>query len=267
MSNITVQHVMSIMERLAPRRLAEDWDNPGLLVGSPEQEVTGIITCLDVSDTVLQQALAHGANLIISHHPLIFHAQKAIRTDQPLGGLLAKLLQNNIAVFAAHTNLDIAEGGVNDVLAQKIGLEKLASFVITNQDPDGTTHSLGRTGYLPQPMTIADFAAHVREALPCTHLRYTDAGPRPVRKIALCSGAGAEYIARAARLGADCYLTGDVRYHDAQHAAALGIHLIDAGHFATEFPIAAALAARLRGELPDVPVYEDTESSDFFDFL
>lgn len=261
---VTVQTVMNLMERIAPKHLAEDWDNPGLLVGSPVQPVTGIITCLDVSDIVIEQALAHDANLIISHHPLIFKPQKHLRTDQPLGALLQKLLQHNLNVFAAHTNLDIAEGGVNDVLAAKIGLGKLSTLLITSQDQDGTPHSLGRIGYLPQPMTLQAFAAQVKASLPCTYLRYVDAGMRPVRKVALCSGSGADLIDRAALLGADCYVTGDIRYHDAQHAQALGLHLIDAGHYATEFPIAAAMATRLRDALSHVPIYADQQSKDFF---
>ena len=263
-----IQQIMDVMEHFAPKRLAEDWDNPGLLVGSPEEEVRGIVTCLDVSDAVIDFAVEKGANLIVSHHPLIFHAQKNIRTDHPLGRTLQTLLIHGIAVYAAHTNLDIAVGGVNDVLAETIGLRHLSAFVITSQDEHGHTESLGRVGTLPRPMTIEAFADHVRQSLHTPHVRYVDAGARPVRRVALCSGAGAEYLDRAHRLGADVYLTGDVRYHDAQHAAALGIHLVDAGHFATEYPIAHALAGRLTNELADaVPIYEDTISRDFFTTL
>ena len=176
-------------------------------------------------------------------------------------------MQHDIAVAAAHTNLDIARGGVNDVLAEAIGLSKLSSFVITQQAESGQTESLGRIGTLPQPMAIRDFAEQVRKALPTEHVRFVDAGSRPVRKVALCSGAGAEFIAKAAAMGADAYVTGDVRYHDAQHAAELGMHVIDAGHFGTEFPVVASLAERLREELRGeghVEVLADRESKDFF---
>ena len=270
-SVVSVQEVMDIMEGFAPKHLAEDWDNPGLLVGSPAQRTERIVCCLDVSDGVVQQAIEADAHLIVAHHPLIFKAMKNVRTDLPLGARIAKLLKHDIAVLAAHTNLDIAEGGVNDVLAEAIGVRKLSSFVIEQQDADGHAASLGRIGSLPAPMTIADFAAQVREALPTAHVRYVDAGPRPVRKVALCSGSGAEFIGRAAALGADAYLTGDVRYHDAQHAAELGLHLIDAGHFGTEFPVVAALAARLRTLFDErswrVEVVEDTAARDFFQVL
>ena len=265
--SILVEDVMRAMEHLAPLPLAEEWDNPGLQVGDPVAEVRGILTCLDVSEAAIAEAEQVGANLIVSHHPLIFHAQKSVRADNPLGRMMLQLIGKGIAVYSAHTNLDIAVGGVNDVLAEAVGLRKLSAFVITQQDENGHVESLGRVGTLPAPMTIQDFAAQVRAGLPCDHLRYVDAGPRPVRKVALCSGSGAEFIERAARLGADCYLTGDVRYHDAQHAAALGLHLIDAGHFATEYPIAHALKEYLQKELPDVRVYEDKMAKDFFKTL
>ena len=160
---------------------------------------------------------------------------------------------------------------MNDVLARAVGLSHLSAFVITAQAADGHTQSLGRVGTLEAPMRIEDFAARVRAALPVAHVRFVDAGPRPVSKVALVSGSGAEVIGRAAVLGVDAYLTGDVRYHDAQHAAELGIHLIDAGHFGTEFPVVAALAARLRTLFAErswrVEVVEDTAARDFFQVL
>ncbi|MBR6342457.1 MAG: Nif3-like dinuclear metal center hexameric protein, partial [Selenomonadaceae bacterium] len=111
---VKCQVLMDAMNRIAPKKLAEEWDNPGLLVGSPQQEVERVLVCLDVSDEVIEQAVRQEVRLIISHHPLLFHAIKAVRTDLPIGRRLEKLLQHDIAVFAAHTNLDSALGGVND---------------------------------------------------------------------------------------------------------------------------------------------------------
>ena len=198
---VKCQVVMDALERIAPHHLAEDWDNPGLLVGSPDRQVSRILVALDVSDTVVRQAVHEGAEMIVAHHPLLFKPIKKIRTDEPLGHRLQVLLQHDIAVAAAHTNLDIARGGVNDVLAEAIGLSKLSSFVITQQEESGQTESLGRIGTLPQPMAIRDFAEQVRKALPTEHVRFVDAGSRPVRKVALCSGAGAEFIAKPPRWG------------------------------------------------------------------
>ena len=261
--------VMEALERIAPSYLAEDWDNPGLLVGSPGGEIRRILVSLDVSDAVVQQAVYEGADMIVAHHPLLFKPIKSIRTDEPLGHRLQLLLRQNIAVAAAHTNLDIARGGVNDVLAAAIGLSSISNFVITRQNEPGDEESLGRIGLLPQSMTIRAFAAQVRDALPVEYVRLVQAGDRPVRKVALCSGSGADFIGRAAAMGADAYVTGDVRYHDAQHAAELGLHVIDAGHFGTEYPAVAALAERLRGAFRpgQVEVISDCAAKDFFSLV
>ena len=266
---VKCQVVMDVLEQLAPKRLAEDWDNPGLLVGALNQNIRRILVCLDVSDKVVEQAVACQADMIVAHHPLIFKGLKKIRTDLSLGARLQQLLKHDIAVAAAHTNLDIAVGGVNDVLAGAIGLEKLSTFVITSQAEDGTVESLGRMGTLPAPMAAADFARQVREALPAGYVRLVDAGARPVRKVALCSGSGAEFIHKAAFMGADAYVTGDVKYHEAQQAMELGMHVIDAGHFATEFPVVEVLRDRLAQELTEqgVEVVADRESADFFQIV
>ena len=263
---VKCQVVMDALERIAPKRLAEDWDNPGLLVGALNQDVQKILVCLDVSDSVVKRAIEEDADMIVAHHPLIFKGLKKIRTDLPLGARLQLLLKHDIAVAAAHTNLDIAVGGVNDVLAEAIGLGKLSTFIITSQQEDGTVESLGRIGSLPAPMTVEDFARQVRQALPTEHVRLVHAGPRPVRKVALCSGSGAEFIQKAAFMGADVYVTGDVKYHEAQSAVELGMHVIDAGHFATEFPVVEVLRQRLTEELSayGLAVIADTESADFF---
>ena len=210
--------------------------------------------------------------MIISHHPLLFKAIKNIRTDLPLGRQLQQLLKHDIAVAAAHTNLDIAEGGVNDVLAAAIGLEKLAAFVITRQTAEGKIASLGRIGRLSEAMTAADFAVHIKNVLPTDYVRLVEAGGRrPVRKVAICSGSGAEFIERAAFMGADAYVTGDVKYHDAQRAKELGIHVIDAGHFGTEYPVVKALQQRLAEELAQakgqVTIIADETAKDFFEVI
>lgn len=266
------QIIMDALERIAPKTLAEDWDNPGLLVGAYNQEINKIMVCLDVSDSVIAKAVIENVDMIISHHPLLFKAIKNIRTDLPLGRQLQQLLKHDIAVAAAHTNLDIAEGGVNDVLAAAIGLEKLAAFVITRQTAEGKIASLGRIGRLSEAMTAADFAVHIKNVLPTDYVRLVEAGSRrPVRKVVICSGSGAEFIERAAFMGADAYVTGDVKYHDAQRAKELGIHVIDAGHFGTEYPVVKALQQRLAEELAQakgqVTIIADETAKDFFEVI
>ena len=245
---LSCQVVMNALERIAPRHLAEDWDNTGLLVGSYAQKVKRILVALDVDDIVVAEAIERSADMIVAHHPAIFRGMKQLRTDLPLGRRLAALLTHGIAVAAAHTNLDITRGGVNDVLAARLGLEKLSTFITTAQ-ADGSAESLGRIGTLPAPVAIDDFAHSVRERLGVSHVRLVRAADRPVRRVAVVGGAGAEFIDTAVRRGADVYLTGDVKYHEAQRAAEQGMHLIDAGHFGTERPVLPVLADLLRAEL------------------
>ena len=264
------QLIMNALERIAPRRLAEDWDNPGLLVGSFAQRVERILIALDVDDAVTQEAIDRRADMIVAHHPAIFRGMKQLRTDLPLGKRLATLLTHGIAVAAAHTNLDVARGGVNDVLAERLGLEKLSSFVITTQE-DGVTESLGRIGTLPAPASIEDFARMVKVRLGISHVRLAAAAARPVRRVAVCGGAGADFIDDAVRRGADVYVTGDVKYHDAQRAVEQGLHIIDAGHYGTESPVLPVLAAALRTELAserdEIEIFVTNTQRDVFDVI
>lgn len=262
MKKCTVQTVADAVNRLAPKSLAEEWDNPGLLIGDPTAEVKKIFVCLDVLDENILRAIELDAQLIVAHHPIIFRAIKNVRLDLPLGKKIARLLQNNIAVLAAHTNLDIAAGGVNDVLAQKIGLVDVKNF-------GHEEFSLGRIGTLETPMTAADFALHVKNSLNAENVRLVNAGDFLIQKVGLCGGASAEFIQKAKFFGAQAFVTGDVKYHEAQAAVENKIHVVDAGHFATEFPIVHVLTENLRAELADfsVEIFEDTASKDFFSTL
>lgn len=267
---VTCQMVMEAMERIAPKRLAEEWDNPGLLVGSPGQEIRKILVCLDAGEAVVERAVSIGADLIVTHHPFIFKPIRKIRTDLSLGRRIQTLLKHEIALFSAHTNLDIAQGGVNDVLARSMGLVGEEPFVTVPRADHGT-ESMGRMGRLSAPLTLREFALRLKSALPVTHIRTVSAGDRLISRVALCGGSGAEFIGKAASMGADAYVTGDVRYHDAQHAVELGMHVIDAGHFGTEFPVVAALKKLLEQELAergaDVEIVADEESGDFFEIV
>ena len=263
---IKCRDVMDVMERIAPKKLAEDWDNPGLLVGSPDDEVRRILVCLDVREEMAARAEAEGFQMIVAHHPVIFRGLKKLRTDLPDGRLLGALLRAGVAVFAAHTNLDCAEGGVNDVLAARIGHD--SETIAPLGSAESLPESLGRVGKLPGPMEAKAFVEQVKKGLGVSTVRFVSGGNHPVKKVGLCSGSGAEFIERAAFLGCDAFVTGDVRYHDAQRAAALGVHVVDAGHFATEQPVVEILAARLSEELAGkVEVVADDSARDFFEIV
>lgn len=263
---IKCREVMDVMERIAPKRLAEDWDNPGLLVGSPDDEIRKILVCLDVREETAERAQAEGFQMIVTHHPVIFKGVKKLRTDLPDGRLLGRLLRAGVSVFAAHTNLDCAEGGVNDILAARIGLD--SATIAPLGTAETISESLGRVGKLPAPVKAKAFAEQVKKGLGASSVRFVSGGNHPVRKVGLCSGSGAEFIERAAFMGCDAFVTGDVRYHDAQRAAALGIHVIDAGHFATEQPVVEILAARLAEDFGEkVEIVADDRAQDFFEIV
>ena len=258
-----VQTVCDAMNRIAPKNLAEEWDNPGLLVGDPKQNVSKILVCLDLSDDTINQAVENNVQMIVTHHPMIFRAIKSIRADLPLGRKICSLIKNDIACFAAHTNLDSAEGGVNDVLAKRIGLVDVKPFE--------EELTLGRIGNLQREMSATEFAFHVKKLLKTDHIRLINAGDFLIKRVGICSGAGSEFIFKAKFFGADAFVTGDVKYHEAQSAVENKIHIVDAGHFATEFPIVHALSEKLREEFKrldiEIEVIEDVNSKDIFQII
>ena len=259
---LRVQTIADAMNRFAPSKLAEEWDNVGLLVGDPSAQVNKILVCLDVGLDAIERAVELDAQMIVAHHPMIFRSIKNVRLDRPMGRRLRTLIKNDIAVFAAHTNLDSALGGVNDVLADKLGLIDVKPLDATSIEP-----TLGRLGRLTEEMSAKAFAEHVKRALGAKYVRLSDAGNFAIKKVGICGGAGADFIMKAKFYGADAFVTGDVKYHEAQAAIDNGIHVIDAGHFATEHPIVEIIADRLRAEFPGLDVEVFDAESDVFSII
>ena len=252
------QKILQRMEEIAPKNLAEEWDNPGLLIGNFNCDVKKILVCLDVDCRAIDFAIENEVDLIISHHPIIFRSMKNLRTDLPLGSRIEKLLTHGISVFAAHTNLDSAEGGVNDVLAEKLGLTEVKSL----------EDSFGRIGKLSEKISARDFAEFVKKVLNADHVRLVESNSKLISKIAVCGGAGAEFIDKAKFHGADLFVTSDVKYHEAQHAFEIGLNVIDAGHFYTEFPIVHVIAEKLRESFEsEIEILEDAGSGNFFEIV
>lgn len=210
----------------------EDYDNAGFLVGDPMAEAEGMLVAIDLTDKVIDEALEHGLNLIVTHHPMIFGGMKRITTQNELGRMVTRLIKNDIAVYAAHTNLDNLKNGVNGMLAQKLGIEDCQILKPMEGRHDKNVGA-GMIGTLPHPMATEDFLSRVKEVLKTGTLRCSDLCRKEVRRVALCGGAGSFLIGDAVKNRADILLTADLKYHDFQRAEGR-IVLCDAGHYETE---------------------------------
>lgn len=235
---LTVARVYELLDALAPFDTQADFDNAGLLVGDPQAEVTGIHLALDVTDRVIDDALSQGANLIVTHHPLMFSARKRLTEADYEGHLLLRLIRSNLSLIAAHTNLDQAPGGMNDTLAARLGLLRV------------TGEGFVRVGDLPEPMTAEAFAAVAARQLGDT-VRVMGHRDALIHRVGLCSGGGCDEWAEAQAMGADAFLTGEVKHHIALDASYHGVVLLEAGHFATENPGIFALMKALQNA-PDI---------------
>lgn len=240
----TVFDLYSAIDQFAPFSLSMDFDNTGILVGDRHQAVSKVLLALDCTMDVVNYAKEIGAQLIITHHPVIFHPIKRVNEDS----VVYHLIRSQIAVISAHTNLDIAEGGVNDVLAQAIGLQYISGLELL--DPAAQSY-LGRIGTLSNPISASEFAALVKESLHARSVKFADACNR-IQKVALCSGSGADCLENALAVGADALLTSEVKQHEYLNAAAAGISIFDAGHFDTEDIVIETLKEKLAGIFPDI---------------
>lgn len=343
----TVGEIVRELKKWAPLSLKESWDNPGLLIGSPNESVKKVMVTLDVMMETVDYAIAHRIDLIVSHHPVIFSGQKSLRTDTYDGEMYQKLLANHISVYSAHTNLDSADGGVNDVLANLLGLQHTEGLIPVQEDklykivvyvpeshgqavrdalgqhgagyigsysdcsftakgegrfkahegtnpyigtvgqlettPEerietivpqsiladvlkavvaahpyeepaydiypminkGHTFAMGRVGDWPTPEPAGIVLQKIKRTLKRQALSYAGDVDTMVSRVAVLGGAGASLMKEAKAAGAQLYLTGDVKYHDAQEAIKLGLVIVDGGHFGTEVPVVASLCKRL----------------------
>lgn len=230
---VTVGEVYDAIDAFAPFACAEEWDNAGLLAGSADQIVTGILCALDLNFAVIDEAARRGANLIVTHHPILFRGRKNLREDVPEGRMLCALVRNRLALIAAHTNFDNASPGVNDALAARLGLQGVAEL------PDGM-----RLG-APEEETLGAFRSRVEEELGGPVRMYGEP-ERRITRVAVLGGAGGDYAAIAREAGADVYLTGEIAHHRAWDAYLSGMCVLEAGHAATELPAIHLLADGLQ---------------------
>ena len=248
----TVNDILIFLESLAPRFMKMDWDNVGLLCGSRSRQVTRVLVALDPFEGVCREAKDWGAELIVTHHPLIFKALNSITDETAIGRSIQLLCENHISAINAHTNLDCAPGGVNDRLATALGLSDISVIDAMGTDENGQEWGLLRKGTVAK-QPLSEFLPAVKSALRCEGLRYVDAG-KSVHTVAVGGGACASEILDAVKAGCDTFVTSDVKYNQFWDAKDLGLNLIDAGHFYTENPVTSYLAEKIAVQFPDVEV-------------
>ena len=247
----TVANILAFVESLAPRSMKMDWDNVGLNVGRANKEVKKILVALDPFTHVCQEAKRWGADLLVTHHVLIF--RPGFITDATAQNRnVLYLIENGIAHINAHTNLDLAPEGVNDVLAKRLELENIRIINPMGLDDQGREWGLLRSGEVKE-QSLSEFLAFVKEKLGCRGLRYEDGG-KPVRKVAVGGGSCCDEMQEAVDAGCDTLVTGDAKYNDFWDAHDLGLNLIDAGHFYTENPVVVYLAEKIAAAFPEIEV-------------
>ena len=244
---VTLQQILDILQQITPNHLAEDWDNVGLLVGDPNQPVRRVLLALDPTVALIDAAVHGKYDLILTHHPIIFRPLKALRTDTPIGRLLATAIRHQIGVIACHTNFDSVPDGVSDHLACLLGLEQRRPLVPSSSGcPESC--GLGRIGSYVHPLSAEAFLDRLQQALDPPWLLEAGVRPAQVRTVAVCGGSCSDVTEVAKAQGADVFLTAEIKHAVARWAEECGIWLLDGGHFATENPAMSVLRERLRRE-------------------
>ncbi len=235
------------IEALAPCNLACDWDNVGLLVGDMNKEVKRVLVALDNDEAITNEAIALGADMIVSHHPIMFSPVRRITEDEPQQRMLRRLCESGICHYAAHTNMDCAIGGLNDYLAQKLGLENAAVFAFGEHGA-----GFGRISELKEEKSLSELLELCREKLKSEGLRYVGALDKKITTVAVNSGSGGDILGDCIKRDVDLLITGDVKYTLAREAYENGICVIDAGHYGTEIIFVEMITAYLEKEFKEV---------------
>lgn len=274
----TVSMITEKLEQLAPKAAACDWDNPGLLVGRSDREVSRIYVALDASCAVVDAAIDAGCDLIVTHHPIIFRGVKSINDQSALGLKLLDLIRNDVSVFSMHTNFDSCPGGMADIVCAALGLRKTGLMeptgflpkdtqngaaeglqlrvVETEGDVNPDAYGIGFTAELPEMLSAAELAARVKACFGLPFVQYYDAG-MPIRRIACCPGSGRGELKEVLSLGVDAFLSGDMGHHEGLDLCEEGISLLDAGHYGLEHIFVHYIAGFLRAQFPEAEIIEE----------
>lgn len=242
-----VKDILNVIEDFAPLSAQEGWDNCGLCVGSRESECKGVLIGLDCTETLVDEAIRRGMDLIITHHPMIFHGVKNITPDNELGRMIIKAAAFGIKIYGAHTSADKVVGGVSCAMASRLGLKDVEIL-----DPDQRGFGLGTVGNLPRQYTFSELVDFVKERFHLQMLRSSRPIDRPITRVAMCGGAGSSLLERAKASGAQVFLTGDVSYH--HFFTEEGFAVMDIGHYESEIDIVDILFSLIKKNFPNFAV-------------
>lgn len=270
--SLKVKDIIRIMEKYAPPKLKEDYDNVGLMVGDREAEVTSILIALDGTLDVIEEAKSKECNFILTHHPILFLKPKTITTDTLLGKKIITLIKNDINLYSSHTNLDSVENGINDLATKILGYDK---FTILEDSKvlgyNNGKNGIGRIIKLKEPITLKELCLKMKENFNIPFLRYTGNLNKEIKTISLINGSGQDYFGLSKAKGADCIITGDTTYHYISDTKEEGVSVIDAGHFATEWPPMIQFSKNfekiLREEGFDNKIYISEKTQDPYGFI
>ncbi len=243
-----VREITSAIEAFAPLSIQENWDNSGLIIGSPEQEVHGILLGFDCTAELVDEAVERGADMVVTHHPLIFGGLKKIAPEDPVGLAVLKAAAAGVAVYAAHTTADKVLAGVSGAMARRLGLKDIQVL-----DEESGGYGLGAVGNLPEPMGGVEFIEYVKSTFGLKVARCSRVPDVPVRRVAMCGGSGGSLIGNARKAGAQAYLCGDISYH--HFFTTKNFMVIDIGHFEGEVEIVEILFSLLRKKFPNFAIY------------
>ncbi|MCI1944090.1 Nif3-like dinuclear metal center hexameric protein [Clostridium luticellarii] len=247
---LKIMDIHNIVEKYAPSILKESYDNVGLMVGDMECRVTSILVALDCTLKVIEEAKQNNCNLIFTHHPLLFKRPDSITSDNLLGEKIIKLIESHINVYSCHTNLDSAEGGINDIIVELLGLnsDDIVDPIKTESRP-GCKDGIGRISQLEEPIILSELCNRVKKYLEMSSLRYVGNEFKLIKKVAVINGSGQSYFNKARLQGVDCIITGDTTYHYVSDFEEQGMAVIDAGHFGTEWPAMEKVAVFLQKQI------------------
>lgn len=252
--NVSIKNITDCLEDVAPLSWQESYDNAGLILGNPDMDCKGVLVCLDVMPEIVDEAIEKGCNMILSHHPFIFSGIKKIVYNSNIDKILRKAMKNNIAIYASHTNMDSSSTGVNYMLAKKIGLTNIQRLQYSTTIEDKAYLGCGAIGELDKELAGEEFLNIVKEKLSLKSIRYFGNLTKKIKKVGLCGGAGAEFVKDAIINNCDCYLTGDIKYHNFLETEEK-ILLADIGHFESEQFILERFQEIVKEKFPTLPTF------------